>query len=231
MRKKSWIHLSAPRWIAIIYLLVRISRTLLLLLPVSLQPGVRLSFINSLFTSASAVSVTGLTTVSTANTFSLFGTAVLLVGFQLGGLGVMAIGSFYWLLLGQSSGLWQRKLIMLDQNRYNLSGIVQVIKLILGLTLLFEGISAILFGAYFYAAGYTPTLSKALYYGVFHSISAYTNAGFDLFGNSMINYAHDYIVQALTMILIVLGAIGFPVLVEIMTYVQQRRTTPRFRFS
>jgi len=231
MRKKSKARLSAARWIVIFYFSAILLITVLLMLPISVKPGARISWIDGFFTAASAVSVTGLTTVSTADTFSRFGAVVLMIGFQLGGLGIMAMGSFYWLLMGQSIGLWQRKLLMIDQNRYNLSGIVYLIRIIIGLTLLMEGLSGVIFGIYFYLDGKAATLGSAFYYGLFHSVSSYTNAGFDLFGNSMLDFSQNYAVQTLTMVLIVLGGIGFPVLVEFLTFLKQYKQKPRFRFS
>ena len=88
-------------------------------------------------------------------------------------------------------------------------------KLVLGFTLIIEAISTVAFGLYFYFAGEYGSIWSALYYGMFHTISAFTNAGFDLFGNSLLNYSEDYFVQALTMFLVVLGGIGFPVLAEL----------------
>ncbi|MFE5321387.1 TrkH family potassium uptake protein [Paenibacillus sp. NPDC056579] len=220
---------SAVQTIVIAYFIIIFVVTVLLLLPISLEKGVKLSFTDALFISASAVSVTGLTTISTAETFSGFGTVVLMIAFQLGGIGVMTMGSFYWILFGKPIGLSQRKMMMIDQNRYQLSGMVQLMKLIIGMTLLFEGVGALLFGLYFYFTGYFDSLYTAMYHGLFHSVSSYTNAGFDLFGNSLIDFSGDVFVQGLTMILIVLGAIGFPVIAEIREYLFGGHK--RFRFT
>ncbi|MCS7464368.1 TrkH family potassium uptake protein [Paenibacillus doosanensis] len=215
--------------IVIAYFLVIFIVTVLLILPISLKPGASLSFTDALFVSASAVSVTGLTTINTAATFSGFGTIVLMIAFQVGGIGIMAMGTFYWILFGKPIGLSQRKMMMIDQNRYNLSGMVQLMKLIIGMTLLFEGVGALLFGGYFYFAGYYDTLYRAMYHGLFHAVSSYTNAGFDLFGNSLLDYSDDVVVQLLTMLLIVLGAIGFPVIAEVREYLFGGHK--RFRFT
>ncbi|WP_308638493.1 TrkH family potassium uptake protein [Paenibacillus silvisoli] len=203
--------------------------TALLMLPISWKPGVKVSFIDALFTSVSAVSVTGLTTVSTGDTFSVFGASVLIFAFQFGGIGIMTLGSFYWFLLGENIGLLERKLIMIDQNRNQLAGLVQLMKLVLLLTLSIELLGTIIFGVYFYISGYTDSVSHALFNGLFHSVSAFTNAGFDLFGDSLLRYTDDYFVQGLMMALIVLGAVGFPVLTEVVEWA--RRKNKRFRFS
>ena len=120
LRKKTRKPWSAVRSIVVSYIIAIGIISVLLTLPVSVKPGVQLAFTDALFISASAVSVTGLTTVSTADTFSVFGSIVLMAAFQMGGIGVMAMGSFYWILFGKPIGLSQRKLMMLDQNRYNL---------------------------------------------------------------------------------------------------------------
>ncbi|CAN7588381.1 TrkH family potassium uptake protein [Paenibacillus sp. LjRoot56] len=210
--------MPASRLIVIAYLIGIFLIAILLKLPISLKAGATISFVDALFTSASAVSVTGLTTVGINETLSSFGVGVLIVAFQFGGIGVMTLGSFYWLLFGQEIGLLQRKMIMIDQNRNNLSGLVQLMKLVLGFTLILEAISTLAFGLYFYFTGEYGSIWSALYYGMFHTISAFTNAGFDLFGNSLLNYSSDYFVQALTMFLIVLGGIGFLVLAELREY-------------
>jgi potassium uptake TrkH family protein len=229
MLRKYIYKLSPTQIIVSAYFVAIVAITGLLMLPVSLREGVSLSFIDAFFTATSAVSVTGLTTVSVPDTFSVFGSFVLLLAFQLGGIGVMTLGTLVWILFGQPIGLSQRRLIMVDQNRYNLSGLVQLMKLVLGMTFLFEGIGVLIFGLYFYFAGYFDSLYVAFYHAVFHSISTYTNAGFDLFGNSLIDYSHDYFVQVVTMLLIILGAIGFPVLVEVREYFFGGHK--RFRFS
>ena len=215
MLKKLLTVLSPAQLVSAAYLLVVLITGVLLMLPVSWKPGVSISPLDALFTSVSAISVTGLTTVSTADTFSGFGVAVLLVAFQFGAIGIMTLGSFYWMLMGQHIGLLQRKLIMIDQNRNNLAGLVDLMRLVLILTLAIELIGTVLFAGYFYLSGFTASIGRAFYYGLFHSVSAFTNAGFDLFGDSFVRYSGSYYIQALSMLLIVSGAVGFPVLAEL----------------
>ncbi|QHW30791.1 hypothetical protein GZH47_07920 [Paenibacillus rhizovicinus] len=232
MIKKILKILSPAQLISGAYFIVIMLTALLLMLPVSLKEGVSLSPLDALFTSVSAISVTGLTTVSTGETFSVFGVAVLLFAFQFGAVGMMTIGSFYWMLVGKHIGLLERKLIMIDQNQNKLSGLVELMRIVLILTLVIELIGTLLFTAFIYASGYTDSLAKAAYYGLFHAISAFTNAGFDLFGDSLVRYSDNASVQILTMLLIVLGAVGFPVLVECWHFVRSWKTKgSRFRFS
>lgn len=228
--KKKFIYKLTPtQFIVLGYATAVIIATVLLMLPISHKPGMKLSFLDALFTAVSGVSVTGLTTVNTAETFSIFGTIVLMFTFQIGGIGIMALGTFLWLILGRNISLTYRRLIMIDQNRHHLSGLVQLIRLLFFMAFLFEIVGAIFFSIYFYVAGYFTTWPQAIYYGTFHAISSYTNAGFDLFGDSLARFSDDYYVQAVTMLLIMLGAIGFPVLLEIREYIVQRKRS--FRFS
>jgi potassium uptake TrkH family protein len=221
--------LTPAQFIVLAYLIAVIVSTFLLMLPISLKPGVRLNAIDAMFTAVSGVSVTGLTVVNTSETFSVFGTVVLMLILQFGGIGIMTLGTFVWILLGRNITLSYRQLIMVDQNRYNLSGLVQLMRSVLVLALLFEAAGAVVLGVYFRAAGYCDNWGVALYQGLFHSMSSYTNAGFDLFGDSMFQFRHDYFVQIVTMLLLVLGAIGFPVLIELRTYLTHRKKG--FRFS
>jgi potassium uptake TrkH family protein len=215
--------------IIISYVLATAISMILLSLPISLKGQIRLSFVDVLFTSVSAISVTGLSVVNTADTFSVFGVFMLMLVLQFGGIGLMTLGTFIYVLLGRNVGLAHRKLIMIDQNRNSLSGMVQTIKLVLGFAITLELVGGIIFAIYFYLNGVGDTWYEALYYGVFHALSSYTNAGFDIFGDSLYSFSQDYFVQTLTMILLILGAMGFPVLIEIRTKLAKKY--PNFRFS
>src|SRR5690606_9975737 len=116
--KRTFFRLTPTQFIVLGYISAVLISTVLLLLPVSLKPGVQLSFMDALFTATSAVSVTGLTVVNTADTFSVFGTFVLMAVFQFGGIGIMALGTFLYLILGRNITLSYRRLIAVDQNRH-----------------------------------------------------------------------------------------------------------------
>jgi Trk-type K+ transport system membrane component len=197
--------------------------------PLSLREGVSLSFVDSLFTAVSAISVTGLTVVNTADTFSVFGVFMLMLVLQFGGIGLMTLGTFIYILLGRNIGLAHRKLIMIDQNRYSLMGLVQTVRLVFGFAIVLESMGGFIFGTYFIYKGYVTTWYEGFYYGFFHALSSYTNAGFDIFGDSLIGFSNDYFVQTFTIILLVLGAIGFPVLIEVRAKLSGKY--PGFRFS
>lgn len=226
---KNRLKLTPVRLIVISYLFATFVAMILLSLPISLKEGVKLSFVDTMFMSVSAISVTGLSVVSTVDTFSVFGVFMLMIVMQFGAIGIMTLGTFIYLMLGRNVGLTHRRLIMVDQNRGNVRGMVQTIKLVLGLAVTLELIGAIFFGTYFYLNGYLNTWYEAYYFGLFHALSSYTNAGFDIFGDSLYRFSKDYFVQTLTMIMLILGALGFPVLIEIRTKLSKKY--PDFHFS
>lgn len=229
--KKKRSKLSAVQIIALFYIISIFISTGLLSIPFFHKPGVQLTFTDALFTAVSAMSVTGLTVVNTAETFNVAGTFVLAIIFQIGGVGIMTMGTLLWILMGRKIGLAERQWIAIDQNRPTLAGLVSLMKSVLGLAILIEAIGAILLGGYFLFAGYLDTWYEAFYYGFFTSVSAFTNSGFDIFGDSLYQFSNDYVVQTIIMILIVLGAVGFPVLIEVRAYLAQRHLKERFRFS
>ncbi len=227
---KAFLNKSTPTQLIIMgYFFAVIVSTLLLKLPISLKPGIELTWLDAIFTAASGISVTGLGVVSTSDTFSQFGFVVLLFILQFGGIGIMTLGTLLWLVMGRHIGLSQRRLIMIDQNRNNLSGLVRLMQIVLFMAILFEAIGTLIFGTYFLLAGYYLSWQEAYFNGLFHAVSSYTNAGFDIFGDSLIGFSHDYFVQLITMVLLILGAIGFPALIELREYLFGKHKN--FRFS
>lgn len=200
----------------------------LLILPGVHQAGVKVSLLDSLFTAVSAVSVTGLTVMNISETYSTFGIIMLLIVLQLGAIGIMSLGTFVWLLVGKKIGLRERQLIMVDHNQYNISGVVNLIKEIIKILFLIEAVGAMILTFYF--SQYYETFADALLHGVFAAVSATTNGGFDITGLSLAGYADDYFVQIINMLLITLGAIGFPVLIEIKHFLLNK-DDKKFRFS
>jgi potassium uptake TrkH family protein len=222
--------LSPTRIIISFYLVAVIISVALLSLPIALKSGVEWSFIDVLFTAVSAISVTGLGVVSTPETFSTTGVFILMFILQFGGIGIMTLGTFFWLLFGKKIGLKERQLIKTDQNQSTLSGIVNLMKNILLIIIVIEVIGGAILGTYFLK--YFPTWQEAYLQGIFASVSATTNAGFDITGQSLIPFAHDYFVQFINIILLTLGAIGFPVLIELKDYITKRnQNTNMIHFS
>ncbi|WP_096270059.1 TrkH family potassium uptake protein [Paucisalibacillus globulus] len=219
-----WINkLSPVRMILFFYVLAAIFSTALLCLPAAFQDGVEVAFIDIVFTAVSALSVTGLSTITISDTLSTTGIFILAFILQLGAVGVMAIGTFIWLLIGKKIGLKERQLIMTDQNQTNFEGMVRLIKQIFIVLLTVEIISFLILGTYFLK--YFESPSEAFFHGFFGTISAVTNGGFDITGNSLIPYKDDYFIQFINMLLIIFGAIGFPVLIEIKNFLFSKKNS------
>jgi potassium uptake TrkH family protein len=229
IRRNFFDKLSPAQIIVAYYLVAVIVAMSLLSLPVAIQPGAKWSFMDALFTAASAVSVTGLSTISVQDTFTVPGIFIMMFVLQFGGIGVMALGTFFWLILRKKIGLKERRLIMTDQNQTSMSGLVKLLKEILVIIILIEVIGAIILGVYFLK--YFPTWEEAFLQGLFASISATTNAGFDITGASLIPYANDYFVQIINILLLTLGAIGFPVLIEVKGFLLRKNKKAPYPFS
>ncbi|MFP7285361.1 TrkH family potassium uptake protein [Shouchella clausii] len=211
------------------YLLTIFLFSLLLMIPWFHQDGITLEYRDSLFTAVSAVSVTGLTTISVADTFNGTGIIVLSLAIQLGGIGIMTLGTFTWIVLGKRINLAQRMLIIADQNRVqnHMSGLVLLMRQLLLLALAIECVGGLVLGTYYLR--YFDTWTEAYVQGFFAALSAFTNAGFDLTGQSLQPFAGDAVVQLVMILLIIAGSIGFPVLVECREFLLKRKSG--FRFS
>lgn len=231
MRKKFYktrMRMITPFQLLVSFYFIAIAISFLILrIPAVHKPGVEVSYIDTLFTAVSAISVTGLTTVTISETYSSFGLVMLLIILQFGAIGIMSIGTFLWILFGKKIGMRERQLIMIDHNQYNLSGVVQLLKEIVILLFFIECIGAIILTIHF--TNYFDTWREAAAHGIFAAISATTNGGFDLTGMSLLPFHHDYFVQFITMVLVILGAIGFPVLSELKHFLIDRHSN--FRFS
>lgn len=218
---------SPQQGIVLYYIAAIVGAFLLLNLPGIHKPGVSIKPIDTLFVAVSGVSVTGLTPVNISETYNAFGYVIILIILNIGGIGVMAIGTLLWVVLGKRIGIRERQLIMLDNNKNSMSGTVKLIIDIVRTILVIEFVGALFLTFYFYQD--LHNIKQAVLQGVFVSISATTNGGLDITGDSLIPYASDYFVQTIVMFLIVLGSIGFPVLLEIKAYIKNR--VPNFRFT
>lgn len=196
---------------------------LLLTLPIASQSGENIGLLNALFTATSAVFVTGLVMVDTATYWSLFGQIVIITLIQIGGLGFMTVATMFSLMARKKIQLRERLLIQESLNQADLSGLVRLTRFVLIITITIEGIGALVLSTVF-----IPQfgLSKGIWYSVFHAISAFCNAGFDLMGSvsgpftSLNSYVNNFTVSMTVCALIVLGGLGFPVVLDI---VRKRR--------
>ncbi|ASK63665.1 Ktr system potassium uptake protein D [Virgibacillus phasianinus] len=219
--KTDWINkLSPVQLILFFYCVAVIVSTCILAMPIAHKDGVNTSFIDILFIAVSAISVTGLSPISISETFNTLGYFLLAFIMQFGAVGVMAIGTSIWIILGKKIGLKERRLIMTDQNQTSFAGMVRLIKQIMYVILTIEFFGFIILSTYYLQ--YFPTTGEAVVNGFFSTISATTNAGFDITGNSLMMFKDDYFVQFITMLLIIFGAIGFPVLIEVKEYMFAR---------
>lgn len=191
--------------------------SVLLSLPGATTAPGGLRYLDALFTATSAVCVTGLVVVDTGTALSQFGQLVVLALIQIGGLGFMTLSTTLFLLAGKRIGLKERLLIREAFNQYDLAGLIRLVRQVVKVTLACEGIGAFLLTLRFSAFLPLPT---ALYYGIFHSISAFCNAGFDLFGrisgpfSSLTGFAGDWFTIVIAL-LIIIGGLGFPVLMDL----------------
>jgi trk system potassium uptake protein TrkH len=188
--------------------------TFLLSLPRAVY-GKQLSFIDALFTATSAVCVTGLNVVSLGDTFTYFGQGVILVLIQLGGLGLMTITAFFALVISRDLGIREHLLLRDILNYEILGNITRLLKYILGLTFICEGIGAVLFFLKWRSL-FPESIAQAIYYSVFHAISAFCNAGFCLFENSFASFQGDIGTLGITAALIIIGGLGFAVVMNVL---------------
>ena len=204
-------------------------------LPVFREPGVHVPFIDMFFMAISTISVTGLTTFSINEVFNERGVVLLEILFQVGGLGIMMISTFFFIVSRRKISLKQRQLIMTDMNQPRLSGIVRMIRTTFTIILIFQAAGGTVFGLYFKLMGYYDKWFDAFFYGFYQSISAVTNSGFDVTGNSILPFAKDYLFLIGIMFLIFIGGIGFPAIMDFREWVvfqfsKKKRQLP-FRFT
>lgn len=196
--------------------------TLLLSLPVAWGPGRQIGTLDALFTATSAVCVTGLITVDTAGAWSPFGQAVILVLIQLGGLGILTFSTFLLLLLGRSVSLTQRSVLARTHGRLAHIHVRELLIRIVSYALAVEAAGAVLLSIAF---ARDDGIQAGVWRGVFHAVSAFCNAGFSLFSDSLEGYAGSWVVNLVVMGLILLGGLGFIVIADLES--RARRPAPR----
>ena len=222
LRASRWLNrkltrLSTTRLIALVFAAIILTGTLLLMTPAASRSGVSCSFRGALFTATSATCVTGLTLFDTWSQWSAFGQAVILALIEIGGLGFMSAASIFVFVLRRRVGMKQRLVMAQSLSVEDMSSVVDLQKVVLKGSLSIQAIGAvILFLRFWPEVGVT----RAAWWGVFHSISAFCNAGFDIMGvfhpgSSVMPYNTDYIVCLTLMALVVLGGLGFFVWEEV----------------
>ncbi|MGB7372942.1 TrkH family potassium uptake protein [Pontixanthobacter sp.] len=202
------------RLIPILFLGAIAFGTLLLSLPAATSDGTPTPILTALFTATSAVAVTGLIVVDTATYWSIFGQVTILLLFQIGGLGIMTAATLFGLMLGRGVGLRDRMATQVERNRLETGDVAAVLKLILIITLTVEAIvAAILAARLMVTHGAAP--SDAIWHGIFHSVSAFNNAGFSSYSDSVMGYQEDPVILGPIMLAVFITALGFPVMQDI----------------
>ena len=222
--KKIKFSLSTTQIILLSFIAAILIGSLLLALPISSSGSEPVPYIDALFTATTATCVTGLVTVSTATSWSLFGHIVILILIQIGGLGIITIMSGIMLLLNRKMGIGDRLLIQDAFNLNTMSGLARFVKNVLLGTLIIEGIGALL-----YMTVFVPEFGpRGIWISVFTSISAFCNAGIDIIGDtSLCNYATNPIINFTTSMLIILGGLGYIVWWDVLRVLRSRTAKNR----
>lgn len=220
MKKK--LKLDPPKVLVLGFGGIIIIGALLLMMPIATTDGKGLTFLNALFTSTSAMCVTGLVVVDTGTVFTIFGQLVILCLIQVGGLGFMTFATLFAFLIGKRISLKERIILQESLNNLTIEGIVRLVRRIFIFTAVIEFVGAVILSIRF---SFDMPVRKAIYYGIFHSISNFNNAGFDLMGefHSLTGYAEDPAVTLTVCALIVLGGIGFIVMNELYEFKKVRK--------
>lgn len=211
MTNKKIKRFSQTRFIVLGFIIIILIGTLLLMTPLASKDNSMTSFMDCIFTAVSTTCVTGLAAVDTYSHWSFFGQVIILCLIQIGGLGFITIGVFFSVLLRRRIGLKTRGMMQESVNTLQIGGVVKLTKKIIKGTFIIEGIAALILGIRF---SFDFGFVKGMWYGIFHSISAFCNAGFDLMGiyepyTSLVPYVYDPIVNIVIMLLITIGGIGF----------------------
>lgn len=224
MNKRGRFSLSTTQIILLSFIAAIGMGSLLLALPISAADGHAVPYVDALFTATTATCVTGLVTVPTATTWSVFGQIVILILIQIGGLGIITIMSGFMLMLNRKMGIGDRLLLQDAFNLNTMSGLAKFIRNILLGTLIIEGIGALL-----YMTVFVPSFgARGIWISVFNAVSAFCNAGIDVIGeNSLCVYATNPIINIVTSALIIIGGIGYIVWWDVLRVLRSR--TPKNR--
>ena len=218
--KKRLRKLSIPQLIALGFASTILLGSILLMLPISSNSGEMTSFTNALFTATSAVCVTGQTVLNTAEHWSYFGKSVILILIEVGGLGFMTLIVMLFMFMGKKLNLRQRRIVADVVNSDSIPDGQTLIRYIIKFSL-----SVQLLGAFILSLDFIPRLGllKGAFFSVFHAVSAFCNAGFDLFGNSLEGFTQNPLVMMTIASLIFFGGLGFIVWRDVLTYRKNRK--------
>ncbi len=222
--------LKPTRIIVCSFLFVILVGTVLLALPFASKDNLSVGLLDAFFTATSAVCVTGLTVVNTALHWSSFGKLVILVLIQIGGLGLMTIFTTIIIFTGRTITLRERLVIQQSFNQDDLTGMVRLARNVCIVTFLCEAVAALILGFWFFFRHEQPFFI-GLWSGIFHAVSGFCNAGFDIIGNSMENYLTDPVVNTVIMLVIIFGGLGFTVWLDFIKTIKTVKGEGRLRFK
>ncbi len=222
--------LKPTRIIVCSFLFVILVGTILLALPFASRDNQSVGLLDAFFTSTSAVCVTGLTVVNTAMHWSAFGKMVILVLIQVGGLGLMTIFTTVIIFTGRTITLRERLVIQQSFNQEDLTGMVRLARNVCIVTFLCEAIAALILGLWFIFMHQQPVFF-GLWSGLFHAVSGFCNAGFDIIGNSMESFVTDPVVNWVIMLVIIFGGLGFTVWLDLIKTVKTVKSEGRLSFK
>lgn len=208
-----WRH--PARLVVLAFLAATAVGTVLLMLPLAAESGQATGLLTALFTAVSGITGTGLAVVDTGSHWSWFGEVVVLLLFQIGGFGIMTLASVLALLISHRLGLHMQLTVKQETNTLNLGQVRRVIAGVVTISLAVEAVGASLLALRFWL-GYEESFGRALYSGVFHSISAFNSVGLALYPDNLMRYATDPWVCLPIVAVAVIGGLGFPVLFEIL---------------
>ncbi len=216
--------MSTTQIILLSFLIAIGAGSLLLALPVSSVDGRAVPYVDALFTATTATCVTGLVTVPTATTWSVFGHVVILILIQIGGLGIITIMSGFMLMLNRKMGIGEKLLLQDAFNLNTMSGLAKFIRNVLLGTLIIEGTGALL-----YMTVFVPRFgARGIWISVFNAVSAFCNAGIDVIGeSSLCDYATNPIINIVTSALIIVGGIGYIVWWDVLRVMRSRTSKNR----
>ncbi|MBP1990275.1 TrkH family potassium uptake protein [Paenibacillus eucommiae] len=217
-----YLKLTPPQILASGFAMIILVGTILLKLPISNKTGHPFPFIDALFTATSAMCVTGLSVVDIKTQFSTFGQIIILILVQLGGIGFMTMATWFAIMWRKRISLRDRLVLKESMNHSNIEGIVRLLVRVILFSITIEGTAAVVFA---WRWSFEMPLGQAIYFGIFHAVSIFNNAGFDLFGGyqSLNHEVDDIIFNIISMILIILGGIGFIVMSDLIEYRKTRK--------
>ena len=218
VRKKKFT-LSTTQIILLSFLAVILIGSVLLALPISSASGDAVPYLDALFTATTSTCVTGLVTLPTVSTWSVFGQIVIMLLIQIGGLGVITVITGLMILLNKKMGISDRLLIQDAFNLNTMSGLIKFVKNVLLGTVIIEGIGAVL-----YMIVFVPDFgARGIWISIFNSVSAFCNAGIDIFAeNSLCDYVTNPLINAVTSVLIILGGLGYIVWWDVLRVIKSR---------